>query len=218
MDKLDIYVYTDIKGIRKAKGSYIWLIETQGKSGPVTLWDKKETEAVTGRIAELTALTEALGRTTRPCEIAFHISNENLFNVFRNNWIEAWHSSGWLDCKGEPVKDADKWQAFYDLAKRHNILDVSIGHHSYSSWMESQLGDSKSETSEDRLNGSYETICKFKELIESLDMSDFEENTELQTLINGVCETLFRKFKISQTQINTESIKGESPESMIIGS
>lgn len=217
MDKLDIYVYTDIKGIRKAKGSYIWLIEMQTQKTPVTLWDKKETEAVTGRIAELQGLIQALGRTTRSCEIILHISNENLYNVFQNGWLEAWSSSGWKDCKGEPVKDAEKWSEFYQLLKKHTLLGVSKEHHSYSSWMQNQLGDSKGESSEDRLKGSYETIRKFKELIESLDMSDFEESAELQTLINGVCETLFRKFRISQMQTKTDSEKSENPESLING-
>ena len=176
MDKLDIYVYTDIKGIRKAKGSYIWLIEMQKEQGPVTLWDKKETEEVTGRYAELTALTEALSRVTKPCRISLHISNDNLMNVFRNKWVEVWSSSGWLDSRGEPIKDSEKWQQFYERFKIHEIEEISISHHSYSSWMQNQIGDSKSETSESRISSSYDTISKFHELIESLDTSDFEDN------------------------------------------
>lgn len=218
MDKVDIYVYTDIKGIRKAIGSYIWLIEMQTQKGPVTLWDKKETEAVTGRIAELTALTEALGRLTKPCEIMYHITNGNLEKTFQNNWIELWRSSGWIDCKGDPVKDRDKWQLFYDRFKKHTSLGISTAHHSYSSWMQSQLGSSDSESSESRISGSYDTIRKFSELIESLEISDFEENAELQTLINGVCERLFEKFKIFPRHTNTGTIRVGNPQTQINGS
>ena len=218
MDKVDIYVATDIKGIRKASGSYIWLIEMQTPKGPVTLWDIKETEAVTGRIAELTALTEAFGRLTKPCEVVLHITNSNLEKTFRNNWIEAWNSSGWIDCKGEPVKDMDKWQLFYERFKKHTCLEISALRHSYSSWMQNQLGLSEGESSESRIKGSYDTIRKFSELIESLEISDFEENAELQTLINGVCDKLFEKIKNLQKGTNTGFVRVENPQTQINGS
>ena len=84
--------------------------------------------------------------------------------------------------------------------------------------MQNQLGSSKSESSENRLSGSYDTIKKFSELIESLEISDLEENAELQTLINGVCDKLFKKFRISERRSNTGTVKVENPQSMIKGS
>lgn len=211
MDKVDIYVCTDIKGIRKAAGHYIWLIEMKTPKGPVTLYDKKETEAVTGRIAELTALTEALGRITKPCEITFHIANNNLIRAFKNQWLDAWRASGWMDCKGEPVKDAEKWKLFDERASRHTILGVTDEAHSYSSWMNNELGIANSETSQSRIEGSYATISEFKDLLERLEPSDFDGNEELQTLINGVCELLFTKFRISQRRTNTGTVRMENP-------
>ena len=203
MDKVDIYVCTDIKGIRKAAGRYIWLIEMKTPKGPVTLWDRKETEAVTGRIAELTALTEALSRITKPCEIMFHIANNNLVRTLQNQWIEGWKANDWLDCKGEPVKDAEKWKLYEEKVCKHEIVGISEEPHSYSSWMNSQLGIAKSETVQSRIEGSYATISQFRDLLERLEPSDIEGNEELQTLINGVCETLFSKFKIAPSRMNT---------------
>lgn len=211
MDKVDIYVCTDIKGIRKAAGHYIWLIEMKTPKGPATLYDKKETEAVTGRIAELTALTEALGRITKPCEITFHIANNNLIRTFQNRWPEAWKASGWMDCKGEPVKDAEKWKLFDERASRHTILGVTDEPHSYSSWMNNELGIAKSESALSRIEGSYATISEFKDLLERLEPSDFDGNEEMQTLINGVCELLFTKFRISQRRTNTGTVRMENP-------
>ena len=211
MDKVDIYVCTDIKGIRKAAGHYIWLIEMKTPKGPVTLYDKKETEAVTGRIAELTALTEALGRITKPCEITFHIANNNLIRTFKNQWLDAWKASGWMDCKGEPVKDVEKWKLFDERVSRHTILGVTDEAHSYSSWMNNELGIANSETSQSRIEGSYATISEFKDLLERLEPSDFDGNEEMQTLINGVCELLFTKFRISQRRTNTGTVRMENP-------
>lgn len=212
MDKLDIYVSTNIKGIRKGSGSYIWLIEMQTSKGPVTLCDKKEISDVTGRIAELTALTTALGRIKKPSELVFHITNSNLAKVFAKDWIQTWKESGWMDAKGDPVKDAEKWKAFYELYEKHKVLEITEDYHSYSSWMQNELGIEVGEEPQTRISSSYDKIRTCLETIESLDLSDVEENEELQTLINTLCRALFEKFGITQKSMNTGFVRMENPQ------
>ena len=77
--------------------------------------------------------------------------------------------------------------------------------------MNNELGIAKSESAQNRIEGSYATISEFKDLLERLEPSDFDENEELQTLINGVCELLFTKFRISQSRTNTGTVRIKNP-------
>lgn len=213
MDRVDVFVRTNIKGIRKASGAFIWLLEMKSAKGPATLSEKKSVLNVTGRIAELMALTKALERMTKPCEIMLHVSNGNLAKTIDKGWIDTWAESGFIDAKGDEVKDADKWKQFYELFKQHTFLGVSCEHHEYLSWMDSELGMQNTEVAESRISTSYDTILKITELIESLDLSEVSENDELTNAINTLCGAFFEKFKIPQNRMTSGFVKFENAQS-----
>lgn len=218
MDRVDVYVSTDIKGIRKADGQIIWLLEMQSQKGPVTRCDRETVTNETARIAELTALTRALSRMTKPCEIMLHITNQNLAKTFDKNWIDTWAETDFMDCKGEPMKDVDKWREFYKLYKQHKLLGVSCETNSYSSWMRNELGLKNDDVAQSRINGSYDTILKIQEMVESLDLSDAAESEEMTNAINTLCETFFKKFTITQNLTTSGFVRIEKAKSRKSGS
>ena len=213
MDRVDVFVQTNIKGIAKASGAFIWLLEMQSSKGPATLSEKKSVLNVTARIAELTALIKALERMTKPCELMIHVSNSNLAKTLENRWIDTWAETGFINAKGEEMKDAALWQQFYDLFKQHTFLGVTCEPHTYTSWMQTELGIQNEVVAENRINTSYDTILKITEMVQSLDISEAEESEELTSAINTLCRAVFEKFKIAQICKNTGFLKIKNPQS-----
>ena len=213
MDRVDVFVQTNIKGIAKASGAFIWLLEMQSSKGPATLSEKKSVLNVTARIAELTALIKALERMTKPCELMIHVSNNNLAKTLENRWIDTWAETGFINAKGEEMKDAALWQQFYDLFKQHTFLGVTCERHTYTSWMKTELGMSNDEVPETRISSSYDTILKITEMVQSLDLSEVSESEEMTNAINTLCRAFFEKFKIAQICKNTGFLKIKNSES-----
>lgn len=213
MDRVDVFVQTNIKGIAKASGAFIWLLEMKSSKGPATLSEKKSVLNVTARIAELMALIKALERITKPCEIMIHVSNSNLAKTLENGWIHTWAETGFINAKGEQMKDAALWQQFYDLFKQHTFLGVTCEPHTYTSWMQTELGIQNEVVAENRINTSYDTILKITEMVQSLDISEAEESEELTSAINTLCRAVFEKFKIAQICKNTGFLKIKNPQS-----
>lgn len=213
MDRIDIYALTNIRGIGKSSGAFIWLFEFMTSKGVVTRNEKKSVVNVTARIAELMALIKALERITKPCEIMIHVSNSNLAKTLENGWIHTWAETGFINAKGEVMKDAALWQQFYDLFKQHTFLGVTCEPHTYTSWMQTELGIQNEVVAENRINTSYDTILKITEMVQSLDISEAEESEELTSAINTLCRAVFEKFKIAQICKNTGFLKIKNPQS-----
>lgn len=205
--RVDIYVQTNIKGIRKSSGAFLWLIETQSTKGPATLNGKKSVLNVTGRIAELMALTCALERLTKPCEIMLHVSNPNLAKTLDQGWFSAWVESGFTDCKGEEIKDADKWRRFHELLDIHTLIGITSERHTYSSWMAMELGMED----EPKENTYCDKIMQAAELIESIDLSEAAGVKDAENAINALCAAFYEKFK----PINSGVVRIESAQSGI---
>lgn len=189
--RVDIFAKTNIKGVRKSSGAFLWLIETQSAKGPATLNGKKSVLNVTGRIAELMALTCALERLTKPCEIMLHVSNPNLAKTLDQGWFAAWVESGFIDCKGEEIKDADKWRHFHELLKIHTLIGITSERHTYSSWMAMELGMED----EPKKNTCCDRIMQAAELIESIDLSEAAGYKDAENAINTLCAAFYEKFK-----------------------
>ena len=205
--RVDIYVQTNIKGIRKSSGAFLWLIEAKSAKGPDTRDGKKSVLNVTGRIAELMALTCALERLTKPCEIMLHVSNPNLAKTLDQGWFSAWVESGFTDCKGEEIKYADKWRRFHELLDIHTLIGITSERHTYSSWMAMELGMED----EPKENTYCDKIMQAAELIESIDLSEAAGVKDAEKAINALCAAFYEKFKPT----NSGVVRIESPQSGI---
>lgn len=177
--RVDIYVQTNIRGVRKSSGAFLWLIEAKSAKGPDTRDGKKSVLNVTGRIAELMALICALERLTKPCEIMLHVSNPNLAKTIDQGWFSAWVESGFIGADGVEIKDADKWRHFHELLQIHTLIGITSERHTYSSWMAMELG-MEDEPKDNR-------IMQAVEIIESIDPEEVPKE-EISRLLAAVYE------------------------------
>lgn len=138
MEKINLYVHTDIKGKRTALGHYIYVLEFMTSRGPATLTAKEEVEDCTNKKAELRAINSALKRLTKPCAVLIHAENVNLLAALQNEWYRKWEEDGWKNSRGLEIEDTEEWQEFSGLMKENELLGAVKDDHSYLSWMVSE--------------------------------------------------------------------------------
>lgn len=151
MDSVHIYTYTDIRGPRKRTGYYCYLLEKLTEKGPKTLrkTEKVETPETENRV-QLLAVTAALRRMRRNCEIVIHTHSEHVAAGFTNGWVGKWAENGWKNGKGEPVANRAEWEEMAELLNAHEF-SFQVGKHNYSSymaWMIQRAEDGYPETEE----------------------------------------------------------------------
>ncbi|MFH1084480.1 MAG: ribonuclease HI, partial [Chloroflexota bacterium] len=69
---------------------------------------------------ELTAAIEALKRLRRRCDVVVYTDSTYLRNGI-TAWLAGWQARGWRKANGEPVENADLWQALAEEAARHQV-------------------------------------------------------------------------------------------------
>lgn len=70
---------------------------------------------------ELVAAVEGLSILTTPCEVTICTDSQYLAQAFNANWLKGWQKNGWINSKGEPVKNADLWKKLLLLVAKHDV-------------------------------------------------------------------------------------------------
>ena len=137
MKQVNIYVQTSFRRPRKGKGWIGYVLETQGRDGPITLTNFIQLEDATRHQAELLSVSKALERMVKPSEIA--IFTDSLYVASGlNAWVEQWQQNNWTNSRGEPVAYREEWERLLELAKPHKIT-VENKEHEYSGWFKTEL-------------------------------------------------------------------------------
>lgn len=137
MSVVNLYVETNIKGIGKKKGKYIYLLETETSKGLATIHDIKEIEA-TKDVAELTAIAAATSRLKgNPVELNVYVTSEQLMNNLRH-FLKGWAKNNFCRADGRRLSCHELWKTVWDNT---SICDMRVYNktHSYSSWLLKQL-------------------------------------------------------------------------------
>lgn len=133
MQKATIYTETTIKGPSVKRGSYAAEIEYIRKNGePETREILGEEESTTYNRTTLLAITNALKRFNRPCEIEIVTSNSFIKNTVESGNLLKWQEDKWKTSKGEDVKNKELWQEFLQETKKHKITVTLWKNHAYS--------------------------------------------------------------------------------------
>lgn len=136
---VNIYIDTGIRGPRRSKGSYLYIVAMQTAKGTADIGNKVELEETTDNQATLMALETALNRIHQPCNVILHLENQYVAGALKNGWLEQWQENGWITKKGEPVKDAEIWQKVLILLDQHDCQIKLKEPHEYRDWMKSEL-------------------------------------------------------------------------------
>ena len=78
-----------------------------------------EPETTNNRM-ELTAVIEALGALTRPCDVELTTDSKYVKDGI-TQWIGNWKKRGWKTANKQPVKNIDLWQKLDELAQLHRV-------------------------------------------------------------------------------------------------
>ena len=137
MSVVNLYVETNIKGVGKKKGKYIYLLETETSKGLATVHDIVEIEA-TKDVAELTALAKATSRLKgKPVELNVYVTSEQLMHNLRH-YLKGWAKRNFCRADGRRLSCFELWKTVWDNT---SICDMRVYNktHSYSSWLLKQL-------------------------------------------------------------------------------
>lgn len=88
----------------------------------------------TNQRMELTAAVKGLAQLKEPCNVTLYSDSAYLINGFTQGWIENWQRNGWRNSRGDPVSNADLWQALVELSQKHSIRWVKVKGHSDNKW------------------------------------------------------------------------------------
>lgn len=128
MTQVNIYVMTSTEVRKASERGYGYLIETDTKSGPVTV---AETSRMTGtwHNVQLNAMLDALDRLTRPCRVAIYSRDDHVIGMARN-MVPVWEKTGFRNAKGERVANAEEYEQLAEKMKLHEIAFMA-GKHKY---------------------------------------------------------------------------------------
>lgn len=139
--KVNIYTECSVKAPQKHDGCCYYIIEFVTKDGtPITRDGMiKEPEATEQQLT-LEALTEAIKRLTRPCEIVVNTHSEYVFHNAGSYRYVMWQQAGWKNAKGSEVKNMDLWRKYAEAAGLHDhVISYTKEDHSYKNVMKAKV-------------------------------------------------------------------------------
>lgn len=148
MDRVNIYTYTDIRGLKPRDGTAWYILEAETSRGPATAGDKLRLEQVTENRAELTALLTAIRRIKIGCEIHIYTESEFAAAGWTMDWISGWKKNDWKTRKGEPVAFCEMWQELDGIISCHHTEFHVREHHAYSVWFKFEAERAEKERKE----------------------------------------------------------------------
>ena len=134
MKKVNIYLMSDIKTVRRKSGRVLYVMEY----GKTTLTQFEEITSASAGGAELMAAVLALRRLTEPCRLTIWLEQPYVpNNMIRNIW--QWRARDWKTKQGRPVAYSDFWKDFTELILKHEHEVYKGLSHPYRNWMKSEL-------------------------------------------------------------------------------
>jgi ribonuclease HI len=134
MSDVTIYIASS-KGLKLKKGASMYMMEFITPRGETITRDGiiVESDTTENRLV-LAAITRALSRMQKSCEISVMCECEHIFQVDKNGWLDKWRIEGWVNSRGEPVKNAKLWQQLSEYMDMH-LITFDRGHNPYGTIM-----------------------------------------------------------------------------------
>lgn len=139
MEEVNLYVIENVKGPRRQAGAGMYLLEAKTPKGTVTRNKTIRLEDTTENQLTLTVMEEALGRINRPVRLTIWLDCKYVAAALKQEWPQKWEKTDWMNEKGRPVADAEKWQSVLGRIRVHEIFVVVNERHEYWNWMTREL-------------------------------------------------------------------------------
>lgn len=136
MEKVNIYITANPRSTSISMKKVGFVLECEIKGELHTKEEFWEVEATYHR-AQLIAITKALGRMVRSCEVHIHSEDTYLLNMIKYR-LTTWAKNGFVSGKGKPIFQKEDWKNLWEKLREHQYFVVP-GRHSYSTWMEEKM-------------------------------------------------------------------------------
>lgn len=135
MFEVNIYLETSLKGPVVKDGWYAAVLEYKSKSGKTTTREDFEWQKdATYHRQALCALLKSLKRLNASCIVNVYTDCIYLKNGIDEH-LKMWKSNGWINGKGNTIKNAQEWQEIATLISGHKIKVHWEKRNSYTEWM-----------------------------------------------------------------------------------
>lgn len=134
----NVYVDSTIKNPKRGEGTAMYLLEYVTDKGPATAKEFIHLPDTTEDAIILTALIEALGHFLKKTEIKLFVKSPGVFNAISSGRIQKARIDGFLNAKGQSIKNAELWAIFLSMIPKHSWT-ITDEDHSYSNWMKDEL-------------------------------------------------------------------------------
>lgn len=148
---MEVNIYTWARASTKKKiGAWMAILATKTAAGKeATLTINGELEEATQNQADITALTKAVKRMTKPSKIHIYTDSQYISGALEQDLPAKWESQGWKTSAGSDVKNAKAWKELAAGLRIHDIEIHTREDHSFREWMEHEGEKHLKERSED---------------------------------------------------------------------
>ena len=130
---VNLYTCSTIIRPNQKKGIFLDMLEadTNGKTVQKP-WYRIIADCSAQR-AWLYAAVDGLYRVKPGNSVTIYTDSEYVLSG--SEWVEKWERAGWINAKGQQVRNQDLWKWYFDLIRERETLILLCKDHQYHSWM-----------------------------------------------------------------------------------
>ncbi len=135
MFEVNIYLETSLKGPLVRDGWYAAILEYTSKTNKKTTREDYEWQTQTTYHRQtVCAFLKSLKRLNTNCIVNIYTDSVYLKNGIEDH-LKMWKSNGWINGKGETIKNVQEWKEIARLISSHKIIVHREKRHSYTEQM-----------------------------------------------------------------------------------
>lgn len=140
MQSVNIYLETNIKGLKQTEGYISYVLEYKCSNGTiVTREEFIKLYNATANQAYLKACILAIQRLNKPCKVNIYCGSSYLVNAVNKQWLSEWEKNNWKNAKGADIKNMEQWQQLYKEWIKHSVEFILVDKHEYSHWQQEEI-------------------------------------------------------------------------------
>lgn len=76
--------------------------------------------------AALTGVVEGLKRLNRPVDLCIVTDSDYVYAPIHMGWINTWKEKGWINTKGQLVRNQELWSEFFRLLEEQHSYQIRL--------------------------------------------------------------------------------------------
>lgn len=136
--RVNIYIESSIKGLKRRNGVVGFILEADGKEGK-TVTQFGSVKEATENQAQLLALKYALKRIKDMSELRIWTDNSYMAAAFEQDWISGWIERDWKTAKGKEIANREEWESILQMLDG-SVPELKVAqNHSFKNWLREEI-------------------------------------------------------------------------------